>query len=98
MPQFSYKARKRNGEIVQGVLDVADRPTAITQIQKMGLLPVAIEMPKGMQKRKSRVKKRVLLHWFYRLPCVNILRSRRNQSCKILRHLLSNLLTYFNLV
>ncbi len=58
MPQFSYKARKRNGEIVQGVLDVADRPTAITQIQKMGLLPVAIEMPKGYAKAQKPGEKK----------------------------------------
>jgi type II secretory pathway component PulF len=47
MAQFSYKARKRSGEVVQGVLDVADRGAALTAIQKMGLLPVALEMPKG---------------------------------------------------
>ncbi|MGB9603149.1 MAG: type II secretion system F family protein, partial [Limisphaerales bacterium] len=47
MPQFSYKARKRSGEIVQGVLDVSDRSAAIAQLQKMGLLPVAIDAPKG---------------------------------------------------
>ncbi|HON06795.1 MAG TPA: type II secretion system F family protein [Verrucomicrobiota bacterium] len=58
MPQFSYKARKRTGEIVQGVLDVADRPTAITQIQKMGLLPVAIEAPKGSAKTQKTEKKK----------------------------------------
>jgi len=60
MPQFSYKARKRSGEIVQGVLDVSDRTAAITQLQKMGLLPVAIEAPKGYaaSPSKSADKKR----------------------------------------
>lgn len=59
MPQFTYKARKRSGEVVQGVLDVADRAAALAQLQKMGLLPVAIEMPKGSATAvKSRDKKR----------------------------------------
>ena len=31
MPQFSYKARKRTGEVVQGMLDVADRWTSSGQ-------------------------------------------------------------------
>ena len=59
MPQFSYKARKRSGEIVQGVLDVPDRSTAIIQLQRMGLLPVQIEAPKGfVSTQKSNDKKR----------------------------------------
>ena len=47
MPQFSYKARRRSGEVVQGVLDVADRGAAVLQIEKLGLFPVAIEAAKG---------------------------------------------------
>ena len=47
MPQFSYKARRRTGEVVQGVLDVPDRPTALVQIERLGLFPVAVEGVKG---------------------------------------------------
>ena len=47
MPQFSYKARRRSGEVVQGVLDVADRGAALSQIERLGLFPVAVEAAKG---------------------------------------------------
>ena len=47
MPQFSYKARRRSGELVQGVLDVADRSAALVQIERLGLFPVAVDAPKG---------------------------------------------------
>ena len=42
MPQFSYKARKRSGELVEGVLEVADRSAALLQIQRSGLFPLAV--------------------------------------------------------
>src|SRR6185503_5527216 len=47
MPQFSYRARRRSGEVVQGVLDVADRSAALLQIERLGLFPVAVEAAKG---------------------------------------------------
>src|SRR6266513_2774041 len=47
MAQFSYKARRRSGDVVQGVLDVADRTAALTQIERLGLFPVAVEAAKG---------------------------------------------------
>ncbi len=43
MPQFSYKARRRSGEVVQGVLEVADRATALAQLERLGLFPVAVQ-------------------------------------------------------
>ena len=42
MPQFSYKARKRSGELVEGVLEVTDRSAALAQIQRSGLFPLAV--------------------------------------------------------
>ena len=42
MPQFSYKARKRSGELVEGVLEVPDRSAALIQIQRSGLFPIAL--------------------------------------------------------
>jgi len=53
MAQFSYKARRRSGEVVQGVLDVADRSAALAQIERLGLFPVAVDMPKGMASAKN---------------------------------------------
>jgi len=47
MPQFSYKARRRTGEVVQGVLDVADRAAALVQIERLGLFPVMVDGGKG---------------------------------------------------
>ncbi|NBR85909.1 MAG: type II secretion system protein, partial [Verrucomicrobia bacterium] len=47
MAQFTYKARKRSGETVSGVLDVNDRSAALAQIDKLGLFPVAVELAKG---------------------------------------------------
>lgn len=47
MPAFAYKARKRSGEVVTGVLDVADRSAALLQIDRLGLFPIAVDMPKG---------------------------------------------------
>src|SRR4051812_40697365 len=47
MPHFSYKARRRSGEVVQGVLDVTDRSAALVQIERLGLLPVAVEAAKA---------------------------------------------------
>src|ERR1051325_5798158 len=43
MAQFAYKARKRTGEVVQGVLDVADRSAALVQIERLGLFPVMVD-------------------------------------------------------
>ena len=47
MPQFSYKARRKSDEVVQGVLDVADRPAALLQIERLGLFPVMVEGARG---------------------------------------------------
>jgi len=47
MPQFSYKARRRSGEVVEGVLDVADRAAALVQIERLGLFPVMVDASKG---------------------------------------------------
>jgi type II secretory pathway component PulF len=47
MPQFAYRARRRSGEVVQGVLDVPDRGAALLQIERLGLFPVSVEAPRG---------------------------------------------------
>src|SRR5688500_4124289 len=53
MAQFSYKARRRTGEMVQGVVDVADRSAALMQIERLGLLPVAIDAARGADVAKA---------------------------------------------
>jgi type IV pilus assembly protein PilC len=47
MPQFSYKARRRSGEVVLGSLEVPDRAAALVQIERLGLFPVAVDAAKG---------------------------------------------------
>jgi len=47
MAQFSYKARRRSGEVVQGLLEVPDRSAALAQIERLGLFPVAVEAARG---------------------------------------------------
>jgi type II secretory pathway component PulF len=47
MPQFSYRARRRSGELVEGVLEGADRSAAVSQIERLGLFPVAVDAGKG---------------------------------------------------
>jgi len=58
MPQFAYKARRRSGEAVQGVLDVVDRAAALVQIEKLGLLPVAVEAARGSPAAEKAARKR----------------------------------------
>jgi len=47
MAEFSYRARRRSGELVEGVLEVTDRPAALAQIQRLGLFPIAVETAKA---------------------------------------------------
>lgn len=55
MPQFSYKARRRSGEVVHGSLDVADRTAALAQIDRLGLFPVSVDAAKaGAASKKDK--------------------------------------------
>jgi type II secretory pathway component PulF len=47
MAEFSYRARRRSGELVEGILEVTDRPAALAQIQRLGLFPIAVETAKA---------------------------------------------------
>jgi type II secretory pathway component PulF len=47
MAQFSYRARRRSGELVEGFLEVTDRPAALAQIQRLGLFPLAVDTAKA---------------------------------------------------
>ncbi|MGI8956758.1 MAG: type II secretion system F family protein [Chthoniobacterales bacterium] len=47
MPQFSYRARNAQGELVEGVLNVADRSVAIRQIEMQNCTPIRIDVVVG---------------------------------------------------
>src|SRR5436305_4810415 len=57
MPQFSYRARNAQGELVEGVLDCADRAVAIHQIEQKRCIPIRIEVvgapPANADKKES---------------------------------------------
>lgn len=57
MAQFSYKARRRSGEVVTGVLEVPDRSIALLQIERLGLLPVMVEAAKTSANARPVVAK-----------------------------------------
>ena len=68
MPQFSYKARRRSGEVVEGILDVADRSAALLQIERLGLFPVAVDAAKGGAVAVSERATRQKTDWKALLP------------------------------
>jgi len=57
MPQFSYRARNAQGELVEGVLDCSDRAVAIHQIEQQRCIPIRIEaigaQPESPNKKES---------------------------------------------
>ena len=56
MAQFSYKARKRSGELVTGELEVGDRSTALSQIQRMGLFPLSVDATGTVGEKSAKQK------------------------------------------
>jgi type II secretory pathway component PulF len=78
MPQFSYKARRRSGELVEGVLEVNDRPAAVAQIERLGLFPIAVDATKGGASGDKRAGQKTDLTRF--LP--ETLRERMRQQRK----------------
>ncbi len=53
MSQFAYRARKRSGELVEGILEVPDRAAALGQLERSGLVPVSIEASRAQAAQKS---------------------------------------------
>ena len=43
MPTFTYKARSRSGESKQGDLEAADKRAAMSQLSRMGLVPILVQ-------------------------------------------------------
>jgi type II secretory pathway component PulF len=68
MPQFSYKARRRSGEVVEGLVDVADRSAALIQIERLGLFPVALEAAKGGAAAAAEPQQKQKLNFIALLP------------------------------
>ncbi|MEC8989547.1 MAG: type II secretion system protein, partial [Verrucomicrobiota bacterium] len=56
MAQFSYKARSRSGEVMQGVLESVDRAGALSKLQRDGLYPVSIQPAKGKAAKSKKEK------------------------------------------
>ena len=59
MAQFTYKARSRSGEVMQGLLESADRAAAMSQLKRDGLFPVSIEPAKSKAAKKAAKAERV---------------------------------------
>lgn len=55
MPQFQYKARRRTGGLVEGVLDVVDRSAAVVQLERQGLFPMSLTTAKGSAVKSSPI-------------------------------------------
>lgn len=53
MAQFTYKARRRSGELVSGSLEVNDRGAAVAQLQRSGLFPITVLAVEAPAKAKS---------------------------------------------
>jgi type II secretory pathway component PulF len=68
MPQFSYRARRRTGEVVSGMLEVADRSAALLQIERLGLFPVAVDAAKGGAQAPAARSDRPRSNWRTMLP------------------------------
>ena len=65
MAQFAYKARRRSGEMVQGILEVPDRSAALAQIERLGMFPVSIDASKAGGDMPNRI---TLTCQFFRQP------------------------------
>jgi type II secretory pathway component PulF len=64
MPQFSYKARRRSGELIEGVLETPDRSAALLQIQRSGLFPISVADATAAAKPAARAATSVSLSSF----------------------------------
>jgi type II secretory pathway component PulF len=85
MPQFAYKAKRRTGEVVQGVMDVADRAAALSQIERLGLFPVMVDASKSgvaaAEKKAEKAKDSAAKSSSSSMPAV--FRRRRQRKPKL---------------
>ena len=68
MVQFVYKARNRQGELIKGVVEAADKLTAVTNLSKLSYQVIYVEKHKASSKlflkdffQKKRVAKKELI-------------------------------------
>jgi type II secretory pathway component PulF len=59
MPTFSYRARTRSGEAVEGALDAHDRRAAMQEIERQGLVPVSVREGDSVPARGKAKQKKV---------------------------------------
>ena len=85
MAEFSYKARRgAGGQIksgIEGVLDVADRPAALVQIQRLGLFPIAVETARVPGATADGQPQRAKIRFSF-LPARRALRAQMQQKRK----------------
>ncbi len=80
MAQFTYKARRRSGELVDGVLEVADRTSAVLQLERSGLFPVSVLMAKGGGKTADGGSAATSTSGFLPASLKNLLKRRRRPT------------------
>ena len=61
MAVFSYSARKRDGERVSGELEARDRRSALSELERKGLIPVSVKEAAVGKRKKSEGGKRFKL-------------------------------------
>src|SRR5215470_4544467 len=54
MPQFTYRARNAQGDLVEGVLDCADRAVAIRQIESQHCVPIRIDVVEAAKPAEAK--------------------------------------------
>ncbi len=59
MPTFSYRARTRSGEAVEGALDAHDRRAAMQELERQGLVPVSVREGGSVPARGKAKQKKV---------------------------------------
>ncbi len=47
MPTFSYKAADQTGKVVQSSIEATDQSAAVSQLQKMGFIPIRVQSSKN---------------------------------------------------
>jgi len=58
MAQFTYKARRPSGELVEGALESADKASALGQLDRLGLFPVSVQQSGGTKAQPRKAAKR----------------------------------------
>jgi type IV pilus assembly protein PilC len=58
MAQFTYKARRPSGELVEGALESADKASALGQLDRLGLFPVSVQQSSGTKAEPRKDVKR----------------------------------------